>query len=225
MAVSPISSVSFRGNYNQVNFEGKKREKDSGMHVSNTIKAIPLATVIAMSPLVDAYAQDNVVFPESNLKKELYSEINDNDIKVAKSFLRANEINWAEPHGMTVITAYDSDGDASDYEKLVIDVRPPAGAKGASTKMYVRGLTIASTYNKDTGKTTKEYIIEGARTKSFKKADGTVVEKRQPGVSKKVSKEVFDTLRDRLGDSIKVKTENITTDNDTEAENAILFDM
>ena len=224
MALSPISSVSFRGNYNQVNFEGKKREKDSGMHVSNTIKAIPLATVIAMSPLVDAYAQGNVVFPESNFKKELYSEINDNDTKVARAFLMANEINWAEPHGMTVITAYDSDGDASDYEKLLVEVKS-AKANGPTTKMYVKGLTIASTYNKDTGKTTKEYIIEGARTKSFKKADGTVVEKRQPGVSKSVSKEVFDVLRKRLGDGIQVKTKNLTTDNDTEAENAIFLDM
>ena len=27
MAISPVSSVSFRNNYNQVNFEGKKKEK------------------------------------------------------------------------------------------------------------------------------------------------------------------------------------------------------
>lgn len=224
MAVSPISSVSFRGNYNQVNFEGKKEEKVGGAHVSNSIKAIPLATVIAMSPLVATYAQGNVVFPQSNLKKELYSEINDNDTKVARAFLLANEINWAEPHGMTVITAYDSDGDASDYEKLLVEVKSPK-AGGPTTKMYVRGLTIVSTYNTDTGKTTKEYIIEGNRTKSLKKADGTTVEKRQPGVSKSVSKEVFDALRERLGEGIQIKTKKLTTNNDTEAKNAILFDM
>ncbi len=59
MAIAPISSVSFRNNYNQVNFEGKKREKSSGLHVSSSIKAIPLATLIALSPLntVDADAQ------------------------------------------------------------------------------------------------------------------------------------------------------------------------
>lgn len=57
MAIAPVSSVSFRGNYNQVNFEGKKREKSSGLHVSNSIKAIPLATLIAMSPLNVVEAQ------------------------------------------------------------------------------------------------------------------------------------------------------------------------
>lgn len=62
MAIAPISSVSFRNNYNQVNFEGKKKEKSSGLHVSNSIKAIPLATLIALSPLntVDADAQVSV---------------------------------------------------------------------------------------------------------------------------------------------------------------------
>lgn len=59
MAIAPISNVSFRNNYNQVNFEGKKREKSSGLHVSNPVKAIPLAALIALSPLngVDAGAQ------------------------------------------------------------------------------------------------------------------------------------------------------------------------
>lgn len=60
MAIAPISSVSFRNNYNQVNFEGKKKEhKSSGMHIPSVVKAIPLATAIAMSPLtsVDASAQ------------------------------------------------------------------------------------------------------------------------------------------------------------------------
>lgn len=225
MAISPVSSVSFRNNYGQVNFEGRKEKSEyHSSSFTNTLRSIPLATIIAMSPMVDTYAQGNVTFPDSNLKKELYSEINDNDTKIAKAFLMASEINWSEPHGMTVLTAYDSDGDASDYEKLVIEIKPTRNG-GSSSKMYVRGLTIMTTYNKDTGKTTKDYIIEGIRTKSIKKADGTVVEKRQPGVSKKVSKEVFDTIRDRLGDSIKVKTKNITTDNDTEAENEIIFGM
>lgn len=70
MAIAPISSVSFRNNYNQVNFEGKKKEKSSGLHVSNSIKAVPLATLIALSPLntVDADAQ---VRANSNRRVEI----------------------------------------------------------------------------------------------------------------------------------------------------------
>lgn len=57
MAIAPINNVSFRNNYNQVNFEGKKKEKSTVLHLSNSIKAIPLATLIALSPLNIAEAQ------------------------------------------------------------------------------------------------------------------------------------------------------------------------
>lgn len=52
MTIRPINGVSFRNNYNQVNFEGRKKEgHQSPSMVTNTIKSIPLAAVIAMSPL------------------------------------------------------------------------------------------------------------------------------------------------------------------------------
>lgn len=62
MAIAPVSNVSFRSNYNQVNFEGKKKEKSSGLHVTNSIKVIPLATLLALSPLnnVEAGAQAGI---------------------------------------------------------------------------------------------------------------------------------------------------------------------
>jgi len=60
MAIAPISSVSFRNNYNQINFEGKKEKKSSGLHVSSSIKAIPLATMIALSPLNNVEADGQV---------------------------------------------------------------------------------------------------------------------------------------------------------------------
>lgn len=57
MAIAPVSSVSFRNNYsNQVSFEGKK-EKASKMQVPMALKAIPLATLLAMSPLNSVDAQ------------------------------------------------------------------------------------------------------------------------------------------------------------------------
>lgn len=58
MAIAPVNSVSFRKNYNQVNFEGKKKEKSSGMHVPMAVKAIPLATMLAMSPLNEINAEN-----------------------------------------------------------------------------------------------------------------------------------------------------------------------
>ena len=52
MAIAPITSVSFRNNYNQINFDGKKREhgSNSGMIPMKKL-AVPLAaTVLAMTP-------------------------------------------------------------------------------------------------------------------------------------------------------------------------------
>ena len=57
MSIRPVSSVSFSRSLNQVNFEGKKKEKIGAMSVPAAIKAIPIATLIAMSPLNSVDAQ------------------------------------------------------------------------------------------------------------------------------------------------------------------------
>lgn len=61
MAISPINKVSFRNNYNQVSFEGKNKEKSHHTSsIKTTLRAIPLATLIAMSPLNSVEANSNV---------------------------------------------------------------------------------------------------------------------------------------------------------------------
>lgn len=58
MAISPVSSVSFRNNYNQISFEGKRKEKsESVIHSTSPLKAVPLAVMLAMSPLNSVEAQ------------------------------------------------------------------------------------------------------------------------------------------------------------------------
>ncbi len=60
MAISPVSAVSFRNNYNQVNFGSKHRKEEenySSRPAGTLMKSIPLAALIAMSPLVGAQAQ------------------------------------------------------------------------------------------------------------------------------------------------------------------------
>ena len=53
MTIRPITSVSFKSNYNKLTFEGRKDKQNNHRpsYVSNTIKSIPLAAIIAMSPL------------------------------------------------------------------------------------------------------------------------------------------------------------------------------
>lgn len=56
MAISPINSVSFN-NYNNVTFAGRKNKKHhSG--ASNPIKVIPLALLLAMSPVTDSFSKE-----------------------------------------------------------------------------------------------------------------------------------------------------------------------
>ena len=68
MAISPINNVSFRNNCNQVNFEGRNKEKSHHTNsVKNTLRSIPLATLIAMSPLNSVEAQTNPTVGEEKL--------------------------------------------------------------------------------------------------------------------------------------------------------------
>ena len=57
MAISPVSSVSFK-NYNNLTFEGKKNKQSYPEHKSaGFMKSIPLAAMLAMSPMVNAKAE------------------------------------------------------------------------------------------------------------------------------------------------------------------------
>ena len=59
MSISPISSVSFN-NYNNVSFEGRRSKNHSEHnHSTSPLRAVPLAALIAMSPMVNTYAQVN----------------------------------------------------------------------------------------------------------------------------------------------------------------------
>lgn len=65
MTIRPITSVSYGKNYYSQAFEGKKdrRNNHRPSYVSNTIKSIPLAAILAMSPLnssMNVYAQEPV---------------------------------------------------------------------------------------------------------------------------------------------------------------------
>ncbi len=64
MTIRPITPVSFGANYNRLTFEGRKdNENYRPSYLKNTLRSIPLATLIAMSPLnsnVSLYAQKPV---------------------------------------------------------------------------------------------------------------------------------------------------------------------
>lgn len=116
MAIRPVSSVSFN-NYsnfsNNVAFEGKKNKSPNNRHCSNPMKAIPLATLIAMSPM--AFAEEafslepqepkieNIYAPEQSRVVPLPAKA-----KILKEF----KIDRFE------YKLIDFDGDNSDYEVM-----------------------------------------------------------------------------------------------------------
>lgn len=120
MAIAPISSVSFRNNYNQVNFEGKKKDKTSGLHVSSSIKAIPLATLIALSPLNNVEADAQVRAASAKPRTEVVQGIeNPNLIKAERLHNVVKDPTGKEPDDL-VIQFYDRDGNKSTTEEIFL---------------------------------------------------------------------------------------------------------
>ena len=59
MAIRAVSSVNFN-NYNNISFEGRRNKKhaEHQRHSTNPLKVVPLAALIAMSPLTSTYANE-----------------------------------------------------------------------------------------------------------------------------------------------------------------------
>lgn len=221
MAIAPISSVSFRNNY--INFEGKKRNNDNrGIQIPDSAKAVPLAVLIAMSPLSDAYAQNQQDYPKPNLKKEYYKKLDNNDTKIGLASFPLGDVPWDGKKVMTSVQIYDSNGDESNYEKMVIETFTPQNWQ-CPDKIYVKDFVIESTYNTDTKETKNRYIIEGLRTTTRRNADGNYIERQKSGASTTVNKEVFDVLKQELGDAMKIqKIEKTTNNREIEETNTVI---
>lgn len=72
MAIQPVTSVIFSNkSANNVNFEGKSKEKRSNSTIKSVAMAVPLATLVAMSPLSMSAAERNSVFGDENAKIEM----------------------------------------------------------------------------------------------------------------------------------------------------------
>ena len=83
--ITAVNNISFKNNYSQVNFEGRKDKEHRGHRgITNTIKAIPLATLIALSPLntVEVNAQSRTQKPVQTEKLVGYGDYEGNPIGV-----------------------------------------------------------------------------------------------------------------------------------------------
>lgn len=101
--ITAVNNVSFKNNYNNLNFESKKKERPEyePRHSSSALKAIPLATLIAMSPL--------------NAPSATY----DFEQNPEKIVLQTNFVDKYTNQKFQLFF-YDTDGDANTAEKIQV---------------------------------------------------------------------------------------------------------
>lgn len=100
MAIQPISSAIFSNRTsNNVNFEGKSKEVKKHSTIKSTAMAVPLATLIAMSPLSMSAAERNSVFGEKNAAK----------IEMAEAKAADDSIKWQKNKDGVIVGIIEKD--------------------------------------------------------------------------------------------------------------------
>ncbi len=215
MAIAPINNVSFRNNYNQVNFEGKKQEHNHSK-MTNALKSVPLATLIAMSPL-NMHAEDVVVARveienadaiTGQNARVLFCDTNGDPSNVEKIIfefeeqLKYNEkINGkAVPVRQTFTKAYELD---SVHVKKVTEVFDN-GQDRHSTRYYISGPTTSTWSNSRTADVPYEQskLVRRGRTEKY------------PREEIQVTQRVYDYLKEILGSQLPEKVTTVTEDGD-----------
>lgn len=129
MQVQAIASVR---NYNNVNFEGRvkkeKAEKSVTSPVASPMKAVPLAVLLAMSPLTKTNAQ-NIIPDVDNANKIELVQGNEKIIKQMNVDLGNGDIR--------TISLIDTDGKKKDFEKVMLSKKgEKSGAQILGTKHF-----------------------------------------------------------------------------------------
>ena len=202
MAIAPVSSVSFRGNYNQVNFEGKKKEKSSGLHVSSSIKAIPLATLIALSPLNNS-ALSNSSVSQSDIRTEQVQHKRELVFQIALP----QELGLSGKHG---IMFYDTNNDPSDAEKAIYVISRQNG-KFTTEIDITDGFTVETVNYRDGSTPDVNYHSTGEAVLTKREANGVKRVQRSWG-NHSIDKKAFDFITRACGDMLEVQYKTTTKD-------------
>lgn len=238
MAIAPITSVSFRNNYNQINFEGKKGEhgNNSGMTPMKKL-AVPLAaTVLAMTP-------SNVSAKYNMDAEPVTTEVMANDT-VAYKYMDYEGYDRSYPDKKIRIFFLDTDGNLNnDAEALMVQTtetvhynRLAKDANGELIKLpngYPKKIpTIRETQNTmridtlkheirtnihEDGKKVVEdfYYIKGPSTSIRQDFDRATKEMVSSSTSKfvrelEISEQFYNDLVDTLKDKVEYKTVRTT---------------
>ena len=197
MAIAPINNVSFRNNYNQVSFEGKNKEKShQTSSIKTTLRAIPLATLIAMSPLNNVEAQTN---PTANKEKVVQMQTYKNPVKDGCNVLFiSNDGNDSDVEAIAL-----QHGRILNYSRTIRGVKIDL-EKRENFKQYLDTLkTLNVTYVFEDGSpsvTEKQYVVAGPRTNDVFVSEANTYKTLKHDTSKSehaeyvIDKELYDYL-------------------------------
>ena len=232
MAISAVNSVSFRNNYNNIQFEGKRKQDKGGEHhrMSSPMKAVPLAVLIAMSPLNTVQAQNNTFD-----SKVIQSAI----VKVAtppdyKGETRPCEIQYIS-----------TDNNDEDIERISLMFTEPMFTRksinGKLTDLYydyrvgvnadtLEVCNVITEYSSGRSVSEKRYYVSGEgsilRTGYYTdkgdyiNKDGYFEKKK---VRYEISKDLYDHIEACMEDEIQYKNTSKVVDGDKRAEENLLF--
>lgn len=126
MTIKPVTSVNFTGNYNQVNFNGRKKKpsgnrESSGMTVSNRL-AVPLAAAITMAPIgVLDSKTGNKYNLDVNNKIEYVDKINSVNQNSEENGVVIESKNFnSKVYGNYKINLISTDGNDNTFEKVAM---------------------------------------------------------------------------------------------------------
>ena len=217
MAISPINNVSFRNNYNQVSFEGKNKEKSHHTSsIKTTLRAIPLATLIAMSPLNSVEAQTNTTV---NKEKVVQMQTYKNPVKDGCNILFiSNDGNDSDAEAIAL-----QHGNILNYSRTIRGVRTDL-EKRENFKQYLDTLkTLNVTYVFEDGSpsvTEKQYVVAGPRISDVFISDAKTYKTLKHDTNKSdhaeyvIDKELYDYLLQFME-----KNSVITEDRETKVPN------
>lgn len=199
MAIRPISPVSYANGYNKVSFESRKHKRnnvENSYSTSSFMRSIPLAVLVAMSPLNGVQAQTMTNQNEKILQTQTYK----NPVKDGCNILYIS-----------------NDGNDDDIEVIALqhgrNLSYTRNIRGIDTKLIKREnfkqyldtlKTVNVTYDYEDGspsKTEKKYIVAGHRAYDVyvDRADDLKQLKHTSGSTEhaeyEIDKELFDFLK------------------------------
>ena len=197
MAIAPINNVSFRNKYKQVSFEVKNKEKShQTSSIKTTLRAIPLATLIAMSPLNNVEAQTNLT---ANKEKVVQMQTYKNPVKDGCNVLFiSNDGNDSDVEAIAL-----QHGRIVNYSRTIRGVKTDL-EKRENFKQYLDTLkTLNVTYVFEDGSppvTEKQYVVAGPRTNDVFVSEANTYKTLKHDTSKSehaeyvIDKELYDYL-------------------------------